>query len=59
MEADPGEKTNLYDTHPEIAERLLRQLTAYVDAGRSNDGPSTSNDVATIRLWKSEKKSKQ
>ncbi len=40
MEADPGETTNLYEKHPEVASRLLAQLTAYVENGRSTDGPA-------------------
>ncbi|MEJ6603952.1 MAG: arylsulfatase [Opitutaceae bacterium] len=52
MEADPGETTNLYEKHPKVASRLLAQLTAYVENGRSTDGPPARNDVATIKIWK-------
>lgn len=52
MAADPGETTNLYETHPKVAARLLAQLTAYVENGRSIDGPPASNEVAKIKLWK-------
>jgi len=44
MEADPGEKTNLYGAHPEVVERLLAQLKSDVKRGRSTDGPALEND---------------
>ncbi|MFC1763352.1 hypothetical protein ACFL6U_14900 [Planctomycetota bacterium] len=53
MEADPGEITNLFETKPEVVERLLAQLTTYVENGRSTEGAAASNDINTIRLWKS------
>ena len=53
MEKDPSEQNNLYLTHPEIAEKLLADLTSDVERGRSTDGPEAKNDVAEIRLWKS------
>jgi arylsulfatase A-like enzyme len=52
METDPGETTNLYAAHPEIAERLLNQLTSEVRRGRSTDGPDLKNDVESIKVWK-------
>ncbi|MDQ8183590.1 arylsulfatase [Pelagicoccus sp. SDUM812005] len=52
---DPGETTNLYATHPEVAERLLAQLEADVSRGRSTAGPAGRNDVDEIALWKSGK----
>lgn len=52
LEADPGETTNLFEKEPEVVERLLAQLTEYVEAGRSNEGPAASNDIANIKLWK-------
>ncbi|MCM2369582.1 sulfatase family protein [Aporhodopirellula aestuarii] len=55
MEADPGETTNLYNSHPEIAARLLKQLETDVARGRSTDGAATENDIDKIDLWKSEK----
>jgi arylsulfatase A-like enzyme len=51
MEADPGETTNLYTSNPEVVDRLLAQVTTYVESGRSTEGPASSND-AQIRLWK-------
>ncbi|MEN8842417.1 MAG: arylsulfatase [Lentimonas sp.] len=52
MEADPGETTNLYEVKPEVVERLLAQLTDYVEAGRSTAGPAVRNDVDEVVLWK-------
>ncbi|MDF7823579.1 arylsulfatase [Pontiellaceae bacterium B12227] len=53
MEKDPAETTNLYESHPEVVERLLKQLEADVQGGRSTRGPVSKNDVTTIKLWKS------
>ena len=53
MEKDPGEKTNLYLERPEIANRLLANLTSDVERGRSTDGPAAKNDIPSIRIWKS------
>lgn len=53
MENDPGEENNLYLSHPDVAERLLADLTSDVERGRSTDGPEAENDVENIRLWKS------
>lgn len=55
MEKDPGETTNLFASHPEVADRLLSQLEADVARGRSTDGPPSKNDVTNIKLWKSGK----
>ena len=55
MDADIGETNNLYDSKPEIAERLLAQLTADVLRGRSTEGAKSNNDVDDIVLWKSER----
>lgn len=54
LAADPSERTNLYGKRPEIARKLLAQLTADVQRGRSTDGPPSANDVDQIVLWKSE-----
>ena len=56
MAADVGEKNNLYRSRPEIADRLLAELTTCVINGRSTDGPESKNDVDGIVLWKSEQK---
>jgi len=54
---DPGETNNLYESNPEKAKALLKQLTAYVHSGRSTDGAESSNDIPNeeINLWKSER----
>lgn len=52
MEADPGETTNLYESHPEVAARLLAQLESDVIRGRSTAGPELKNDTDEIVLWK-------
>ena len=53
MEKDPSEQNNHYLTHPEIAQRLLADLTADVQNGRSTEGPEAQNDIKHIVLWKS------
>ncbi|MEP4079465.1 sulfatase family protein [Haloferula sp.] len=58
LEADPGERNNLYSKHPEVAEKLLAQLTDYVEAGATVEGKKSDNDVTEIKLWKSEKTAK-
>ncbi|MEN8661157.1 MAG: sulfatase family protein [Lentimonas sp.] len=55
LEKDPGETTNLYESHPEVAARLLAQLESDVARGRSTAGEEAKNDIENIRLWKSEK----
>ncbi len=55
MEKDPSEQNNLYLSHPEVAEKLLADLTSDIQRGRSTDGPEAKNDIAEIRLWKSER----
>lgn len=56
METDPGETKNLYESQPDIAKRLLKQLEKDVNRGRSTDGAESKNDLEEIKLWKSEKK---
>lgn len=55
MSSDVGETTNVYQTQPEVAQRLLNQLATDVKSGRSTEGPASRNDVSNIVLWKSEK----
>ncbi|EMI20665.1 arylsulfatase A [Rhodopirellula maiorica SM1] len=55
MQNDPAETTNLYETYPEVAERLLAQLKVDVTRGRSTGGTESENDIDTIKLWKSGK----
>ena len=51
MESDPGEKTNLYQSRPEVVQQLLKQLESDVARGRSTAGKNEKND-AEIELWK-------
>jgi arylsulfatase A-like enzyme len=53
MENDPGETTNLYESQPQVAARLLAQLEADIARGRSTDGVAARNDLDEIKLWKS------
>ena len=53
MEKDPGEMTNLYESRPEVAERLFKLLEADITGGRSTVGTDSSNDIDNIILWKS------
>ena len=55
LEADPGEQENLYGSSPEVAARMLEQLTTYVNSGASVEGKDSKNDIAKIKLWKSRK----
>ena len=52
MENDAAETTNLYTTHPEIAEKLLDQLELDIKEGRSTTGEFSQNDMNDIILWK-------
>ncbi len=44
LESDQGEKTNLYEKHPDKARQLLELLKRQVSAGRCTPGKSVSND---------------
>lgn len=55
LEADPGEQNNLYKSQPKLAERLLAQLTEYINAGSSVQGKESKNDVEEIKIWKSDR----
>jgi len=55
MEKDPSEQNNLYLSRPDVAERLLADLTLDVQRGRSTDGTEAKNDVLNIKLWKSQR----
>lgn len=57
LQNDVGETTNLYLAKPQIAERLLAELTEDVARGRSTAGPQSHNDMDGIVLWKSERRS--
>lgn len=52
---DPSESTNLFTSEPAVASRLLKQLEQDVAAGRTTDGPDSTNDAEEIDLWKSRK----
>ncbi|WPJ96407.1 hypothetical protein SH580_01660 [Coraliomargarita algicola] len=52
MEADPGERTNLYQSHPEVVQQLMAQLESDIARGRSTEGAYQANDVNNIQLWK-------
>jgi arylsulfatase A-like enzyme len=56
LSVDPGEQNNLYLSHPELAERMLAQLTEYVSSGASVEGKESANDIDNIVLWKGTKK---
>ena len=58
LETDPAETQNLYETNPEIAEKLLQQLELDIETGRSTKGAFSKNDVDNIILWKNNKNKK-
>ncbi|WP_208021535.1 sulfatase family protein [Flavicella sediminum] len=58
IEKDPAETQNLYETRPEIAKKLLKQLELDIKTGRSTKGEFSKNDVDKIILWKSENSNK-
>lgn len=43
LDTDIGERTNIYDQHPEIVEELKILLTRYVETGRSTPGAPQEN----------------
>jgi len=45
MTADPGETTNLAQSHPEIVHQLTKQLESWIVNGRSTAGAAQRNDV--------------
>ena len=54
LDADPGEKNNLYLKYPEVVAAMLAQLKQDVANGRTNAGPKQDNDIPVdqIKLWK-------
>jgi arylsulfatase A-like enzyme len=50
LKDDPGEKTNVFDKHPQVAEKLTKLLETYIDNGRSTPGAKQENDVEV--KWK-------
>lgn len=55
LSIDPGERDNLYTRRRDVADDLLARLTADIKRGRSTNGPTSTNDVDDIVLWKSER----
>ncbi|MCJ7681557.1 MAG: arylsulfatase, partial [Candidatus Aminicenantes bacterium] len=51
LSSDIGEKINVCERHPEVADELLRLLRVYVDRGRSTSGRPQANDVP-VRIIK-------
>lgn len=49
LEKDPAEKTNLVAEHPDVVQRLGRQLRDYIASGRSTPGAPQPN--ATVARW--------
>lgn len=43
--ADPSEKNNISQNHPDVVERLTKKLTNIVCQGRTTDGESQPNDT--------------
>ncbi len=50
LKTDPGEKENVIDKNPEVADKLTKLLESYVNNGRSTPGPKQVNDVEV--KWK-------
>jgi arylsulfatase A-like enzyme len=48
LDNDIGEKTNLADKHPEVVERLTKQLQKWVDDGRSTPGRPQKNTTPVV-----------
>jgi len=53
LENDLGETQNHFLTKQDIAQKLLQQLQADIQNGRSTPGPPSTNDTNAIVLWKS------
>ena len=53
LNADIGERRNVYDEHPEIVEELKGLLTHYVENGRSTPGAQQGNTGPVLweQLW--------
>ncbi|VGO18926.1 Arylsulfatase [Pontiella sulfatireligans] len=47
MDNDVTESTNVASQHPETVESMKKELTAFVENGRSTPGPNLPTDVAT------------
>jgi len=51
---DPGERTNLFASHPEKVKVLRALMSSYIKNGRSTEGPSQKNNPETFgtKDWK-------
>ena len=45
LSADPGEKTNLYEQHPDRVAKMKAMLEEAIARGRTTPGPDLANDV--------------
>jgi arylsulfatase A len=45
LASDPGEKTNLYEKHPERVEKMKAMMEDAIARGRTTPGPDLANDV--------------
>ncbi len=50
LAADPAEKTNLQEKHPEVVQRLTKLLERYAADGRSTPGAPQKN-TAEVDIW--------
>ena len=48
LDKDIGEKTNLQGEHPEVVERLTKQLQKWIDDGRSTPGKPQKNTTPVV-----------
>lgn len=51
--ADPGETKNLFESRPEVVDRLLKNLKSDIAMGHTRKGLLSDNDLEEITLWKS------
>lgn len=59
LQDDIGETTNLFESKPEVVNKLLALLQADIERGRSTEGIESANDFPNIVLWKSDKAKKK
>jgi arylsulfatase A len=45
LASDPGERTNLYEKHPERIEKMKAVMEDAIARGRTTPGPDLANDV--------------
>ncbi|REE00144.1 sulfatase family protein [Marinoscillum furvescens] len=51
--ADPGETKNLFESRPEVVDKLLKDLKSDIAMGHTRRGILSDNDLEEITLWKS------